>query len=71
MSQLVTRTLSIILAAVWLFTAAVTFQAGSTDGDLSLLWFSPAVTAVLVPSFFVSTWLFYAVERYAEARVTN
>jgi hypothetical protein len=71
MSQPVKYVLNTIIALVWLFTAAVGFQAGFTEGDDSLLWFSPALTAAFIFLFFVSTVVFYSVERRTEARAAH
>jgi hypothetical protein len=58
MSHVLATTRTAIFWALWMFTAAVGFQAGSTEGVDAQMWFNPTVTALLIFGFFFLTVVF-------------
>jgi hypothetical protein len=59
MSRIINSIITYVVAAAWIFTAVVAFQAGGTQGDLSLFWFEPRITFALILAFFLITFGFY------------
>jgi hypothetical protein len=59
MSRIINTIITYVVAAAWIFTAVVAFQAGGTQGDRTLFWFEPGITFVLIFAFFFITFAFY------------